>query len=64
MEIYISIERMRYEKDPHVSDYCDGCLGQPDVAGMSHVATTCSSGVACATANPCSRLIVAAIKVV
>jgi hypothetical protein len=43
------IERSRYEKNPHLSDYFDGGLGKHHGAWMSHVAAACTSGSAAAT---------------
>ena len=48
----ISIERIRYEKNPHVSGYYDGGLGKHHGTRMSLVVSSRTSGVAVASAPP------------
>jgi hypothetical protein len=52
LESCISIERIRYEKNPHVSGYWDGRLGKPHGSWMSPVAASGTPWFAGTSAHP------------
>ena len=57
LESRISRGRISYEKNPHVSGYCDGGLRKPHGSGMSLVAASGTSRFAGTSTPPGSRQI-------